>query len=103
MPGLVEEALAISVWVTGIRGSRNGSRGRHENVEYRLILDVSKLAFEIPDTWVTSPPDDDIDHVNIYSATECAVYESDLPKLCWGNFETTWDDTPRNAKTLGPK
>jgi hypothetical protein len=97
-PGPVK---AVRLTITGIRGGRGPDR--LDRCSYLLILDVTNLAGDIPPTWVRSPADRDIRHVNIWPGTQshCPWAGGGLPSLCWHTFSSGWLQAPPSHRTLG--
>jgi hypothetical protein len=93
--------MAIRLSVTGIRGGRDPDR--LARCPYLLIVDVSNLGAAIPPTWVRSPADRDIRHVNIWPSAKhyCPWAGSPLPSLCWNTFAAGWLQAPPSQRTLG--
>jgi hypothetical protein len=95
-----DEISVIAVTIQGIRGSKSEYR-RTGKVEYRLLADVSDLSARLPKTWIVSPQDDQIEHVNIYRPALCPLTNTRLPYLCWGNGDSVWRRASAGHRTLG--
>ncbi|CAL9638413.1 hypothetical protein [Streptomyces sp. enrichment culture] len=91
---------SVAVTVRGILGSANTSvRSRPQ--DYRLLIDVSRLREELPAVWVYSPPNSQIQHVNIFRPREiCPFTRSRLPLLCWGSTGSAWQSEPQANRSL---
>jgi hypothetical protein len=97
---MVADVVAVRATVQGIRGG-----GQGHSQFYELVLDVSQLNSHLPRTWVSSPSDAQIHHVNIWRATRpggvCPWLQVSLPYLCWFTFEEAWAAAPASSRTLG--
>lgn len=92
------QVQAVRVPIDGIRGGRSTARCRYE-----LIVDTSSLAQAIPPTWIASPPDSEIKHVNVWpeSKNYCKWTGTWLPSICWYKFANSWLQAPAESRTLG--
>jgi hypothetical protein len=91
---------AVAVTLEGILGCENRHR-RGQPVRYRVLASVARLQYGLPVTWIASPPDQQIQHVNIFRAHElCPFTGVRLPSICWGTSESAWRATPPGHRTL---
>jgi hypothetical protein len=91
---------AIAVTLEGILGCNSRQR-RDQRVRYRILASVARLPAGLPVTWVVTPSDREIQHVNIWPAREvCPFTGKRLPNICWGTSETAWRGTPAAQRTL---
>lgn len=92
---------AIRLSVDGIRGGRDPDR--LARCTYLLIVDVSDLGAAVPPTWIRTPADREIRHVNIWPQAKCYCpwAGSRLPSLCWNTFAAGWLHAPPSHRTLG--
>jgi hypothetical protein len=96
---VADDITVIGVSVQGIRGSQNETR-RSAPTLYRLLADVSGLRSGLPVTWVVSPQADQVEHVNIFRPSMCALTGTPLPYICWGVSSSTWRSAPEGHRTL---
>lgn len=91
---------AIAVTIQGIRGSDKARR--QQNVQqYRLLADLTTLRQALPTIWVVDPSDDEIEHVNIFRASQpCPFTGTRLPTLCWGISPSAWSGTSATDRSL---
>lgn len=90
---------AVAVTVQGIRGGDNARA--EETLPYRLLIDLTQLRRELPTVWVVSPPDNEIEHMNVFRPSlPCPFTGGSLPTLCWGKTPAAWRDESINARTL---
>jgi hypothetical protein len=91
---------AIAVTLEGILGCEN-LRRRRQRTQYRVVASVARLQSGLPVTWIVSPRDQDIQHVNIWRAREVCPYVGvKLPNICWGTSEDAWRAIPPAQRTL---
>jgi hypothetical protein len=90
----------ISVTLLGVRGSKSPYR-RSVAMEYRLLADVSNLRSGLPDAWIVSPQEAQIEHVNIFRPKMCSLTRTQLPRICWGLSNEAWLAAPENERTMG--
>jgi hypothetical protein len=91
---------AIAVTLEGIVGCKNRQR-RGQRTQYRVLASVARLPAGLPVTWIASPRDKDIEHVNIWPAHEvCPFVGVRLPNICWGTSESAWQAIPPGHRTL---
>lgn len=91
---------AVAVTLEGILGCKNTLR-RGQRTQYRVLASVARLASGLPVTWIASPRDSDIQHVNIWPAHEvCPFVGAKLPNICWGTSASAWKAIPAGQRTL---
>jgi hypothetical protein len=91
---------AIAVTIEGILGCANQQQ-RGRRTQYRILASVARLSSGLPVTWIASPHDKDIQHVNIWPAHDmCPYVGKKLPNICWGTSETAWKGTSAGQRTL---
>jgi hypothetical protein len=91
---------AIAVTIEGIIGSED-RRFREERTKYRILASVENLCAGLPITWIASPADAEIKHVNIWPAEEiCPFVGIKLPHICWGSSINAWNSAPPGERTL---
>jgi hypothetical protein len=90
----------IAVNLEGIVGCAN-SRRRIQRTRYRVTASVARLQSGLPITWIVSPCDQDIEHVNIWPARHiCPYLGIRLPNICWGSSDDVWRALPASQRTL---
>jgi len=96
------EVTAVVVTIPGINGSRSNPNRRAQQTDYRLLVDVSELSFNLPDAWISAPRAGKIEHVNIWpAAVTCPLTNSRLPRICWGPAPKEWRSLSPVNRTLG--
>lgn len=91
----------IAATIQGVIGSKNSYR-RETRMSYRLLSDVSDLVTELPEGWIVSPHESQIEHVNIWPANrDCPFTMSRMPRICWGSSPAEWMAAPAHNRTLG--
>ena len=89
----------VTVTMVGITGCKN-ERRRADPKPYRLLIDVQDLS-SLPEVWFLEPPDEQIEHLNVYHATKkCPITGTKLPRLCWGISDDAWRKATRSDRTL---
>jgi hypothetical protein len=92
---------AIAVNIEGIVGGHNARR-RQWRATYRVLASVRNLESELPAAWIASPPDGDIEHVNIWNARYvCPLTGTMLPDICWGTSDSQWEAIDPSQRKLG--
>jgi hypothetical protein len=92
---------AIAVNVEGIVGGKNARR-RKWRTNYRVLASVKDLESELPVAWIASPPDGQIEHVNIWEARHiCPFTGTMLPDICWGTTDSQWAAIAPSQRKLG--
>jgi hypothetical protein len=92
---------AIGVTLRGIVGGHNARR-RKLPADYRVLALVKDLESDLPVAWIASPPDDQIEHVNIWEARSlCPITGTRLPDICWGTADEAWDALDPGQRKLG--
>jgi len=90
---------AIRIKVSGIKGGRGG-RSRTK-ITYSLYIDVDKIRSNtFPTTWIESPSDSQITHVNIWHPKMCPKLGRELPWICEGDNADLWSMRPKSERTL---
>jgi hypothetical protein len=104
-PQQVELIECVSVRITGIRGSSRSRMGVRRTVVYECLIDTSHIrGSSIPVVWVHQPPDEKIQHVNIWRLDRseyCRWLSRTIPSLCWGSYEYGWAEADAHQRTLG--
>jgi hypothetical protein len=99
----IGEITAVTVTVQGKRGCRSTVHC-NEPVDYRLFIELSGIRGSVlPAVWVLSPPDERIQHVNIWPARSqhlCPLLGKAYPYLCWGTSDAAWARAPVAGRTL---
>jgi hypothetical protein len=95
------EITAIVATIRGINGSKTSSVRRKWPVNYRLLADVRDLRSGLPEGWIVSPVESQVEHVNIWpSSTSCPLTGTKSPRICWGDGPATWLQKPTAERTL---
>jgi hypothetical protein len=91
---------AIVVNIEGIVGCKSKFR-RNSRMTYRLLASVDGLGASLPDTWIVSPDDSRIEHLNIWRADRvCPITGAKLPRICWGSSGGAGGGVPAEERTL---
>ena len=70
-------------------------------MSYRLLADVSDLDSGLPEGWIVSPRENQIEHVNIWPpSVTCPFTMSRVPRICWGTSNSAWMAAPARTRTL---
>jgi hypothetical protein len=94
-----DQITIVTVTVEGINGSRSEGR-RQDRVLYRLLIDVQDLS-SLPEVWILTPPDQQIEHLNIWPADKkCPITGTNLPRICWGISDSAWRTVSSPERTL---
>jgi hypothetical protein len=92
----------IAVTIQGIVGCKSTLR-RNSKMAYRVLASVNDLtAAALPDAWIVSPREDQVEHINIFPATRvCPLTGVYLPRICWGSGDAAWKQQRPGHRTLG--
>jgi hypothetical protein len=101
----VRHVTAASLPIRGIRGSARGSIGKTRPVDYVVVFELTNLLTTMPDAWILKPVDAEICHVNVFKPSTCGLFQTKLPRLCWGTsgagtYRSVWCSLSSERRTL---